>query len=236
VGPPVDIGTAGDGINAGADGPADWAGATILHGDFVDDGVQDVMAYYTTGPSAGNGVIIGGSGGPATLDPYAGNTATVTDGLLCDPTFDGCTDNPSVLVAAGDASQEATGLDDLIGILGDPMHGYELDLYSTSAPGLYGYDATLSTAEESPDATTDWDDYSLATAELPDVAFPRATRPTSRCSPSTTPPVRSTSRSTPAARPTAPQAPWPGRPAPGPRSPAPRPPGAPPRRVCSPPT
>lgn len=164
---PVDIGSLGTAINPGTDGPGDWTGAEILHGDFTGNDVQDVMAYYPSGNHAGVGVIIGGAGDVSPLVPSSGNNWTFPNGALIDPTYANF-DNPSVLVGAGDASEQATGLDDLIGILGDTNSsdggtGYELDLYSATTRGEYGWDEVLSTT--APDGTADWNNYALATAQ-----------------------------------------------------------------------
>jgi len=165
--PPLDIGSLGTLIDPGHDGPADWASAEILHGDFTGNDVEDVMAYYPSSTYAGVGVVIGGPGDAGPLVPYSGNNWNFPDGALSDPTYAN-SDNPSVLVGAGDASEQATGLDDLIGILGDTSSsdggtGYELDLYSASTIGQYGWDQVLSTT--APDGTADWNNYALATAQ-----------------------------------------------------------------------
>jgi hypothetical protein len=165
--PETDIGSLGTLINPGQDGPADWAGAEVLHGDFTGYGVEDVMAYYPAGTYAGNGVIIGGPGQASPLNPYSGNNWAIPGGTLTDPTYAN-QDNPFVLVGAGDASEQDTGLDDLIGILGDTSAsdggtGYELDLYSASTTGQYNWDQVLSTT--APDGTADWNSYTLATAQ-----------------------------------------------------------------------
>jgi hypothetical protein len=168
--PPVDIGSLGTMINPGTDGPADWADAEVLHGDFTGRGVQDVMAYYASGTHAGNGVIIGGQGDASPLVP-ADNWA-VPSVALSDPFFANPADYPTVLAGAGDASETAAGMDDLIGVLGDSTNGYELDLFSVSGSGQcsgdgvaggYGYCQTLSTT--APDGTADWNNYALATAQ-----------------------------------------------------------------------
>ena len=78
--PPLDIGSLGTGINAGTgtDGPADWSGTELLHGDFTGDGVQDLMAYYPPGTATqGTGMIIGGSGDQSPLVPDTANTYTI---------------------------------------------------------------------------------------------------------------------------------------------------------------
>ena len=163
VGPRVDIGSLGTAINPGTDGPADWAGATVLHGDFTGDDVQDVMAYY---PATGNAVVIGGNGNASPLTPDTEHTATVTAALM-QSLVNG--DDPSQLTAAGNASELSTGTDDLIGITGDSANGYELDLFTNglctgcATPGGYTWNTTLSTV--APDGTADWNDYTLATAQ-----------------------------------------------------------------------
>jgi hypothetical protein len=166
LGAPADIGSLGTGINPGTDGPADWTGAGVLHGDFTGNGVEDVMAYYPSGTHAGTGVIIGGPGIASPLIPRSGNIFGFSAGKLSDPACDN-DNNPSVLVGAGDASENATGLDDLIGILAEPSTcgggEYELGLYSASTTGGYGWDDLLSTT--APDGTADWNNYELATAQ-----------------------------------------------------------------------
>lgn len=165
VNAPIDIGSLGTGINPGADGPGDWSGALVLHGDFTGHQVQDVMAYY---PSTGNGVIIDGSGNgnntSLDLAPYSGRVAQVKAG---DMENFATSATPTDLVAAGNASGLSTGTDDLIGI----TSGVELDLYTDStctgcATGeSYEYYATITTT--APDGDTDWNNYSLATAGNP---------------------------------------------------------------------
>jgi hypothetical protein len=164
AGPAADIGSLGTGINPGTDGPADWAGTTVLLGDFTGDGVQDVMAYY---PSTGNGVVIAGNGNASSLVPDSGNVSTAQNALMAS----GATgDTPGqALVGAGNASELSTGADDLIGVSGDTANGYELDLYTNGLctgcafAGGYGWDETLAT--QAPDGTADWQNYALATAQ-----------------------------------------------------------------------
>jgi Concanavalin A-like lectin/glucanases superfamily len=166
--PAADVGSLGTLISPGTDGPGDWAGAIVLHGDFTGHDVEDVMAYYPTGTHAGAGVVIGGPGTAAPLIPYSGNVWGFSDGQLSDPTYSN-SDNPSVLTGAGNASEHATtGLDDLIGILGDTSSaddgtGYELDLYSATTTGQYNWQQVLSTT--APDGSADWNDYALVTAQ-----------------------------------------------------------------------
>ncbi len=162
----TDIGSLGTYISPGTDGPADWASAQVLHGNFTGNGVEDVMAYYPTGTHAGTGVIIGGPGTAAPLIAESGNVWDVTAQDLVDTAYNNDI-TPSVLVGAGDASENATGLNDLIGILAEPSTSggtaYELGLYSASTVGLYSWDDLLSTT--APDGSADWNNYALATAQ-----------------------------------------------------------------------
>jgi hypothetical protein len=164
VGPATDIGSLGTGVNPGTDGPGDWAGTTVLHGDFTSDGVQDVMAYY---PSTGNGVVIAGNGNASSLVPDSGNVSIAQSALMASGDTG---DTPGqALVGAGNASELSTGADDMIGVSGDPTNGYELDLYTNGLctgcafAGGYGWDETL--AIQAPDGTADWQNYALATAQ-----------------------------------------------------------------------
>ena len=121
------------------------------------------MAYY---PSTGNGVVIGGNGNASSLVPDSGNVSFAQSALMAS----GATgDTPGqALVGAGNASELATGADDMIGVSGDTANGYELDLYTNGLctgcafAGGYGWDETLAT--QAPDGTADWQNYALATA------------------------------------------------------------------------
>ena len=166
VNTPTDIGAAGTGL-FGNGGPADWNGPQILHGDFTGNRVQDVMAYYPTGSSAGVGSIVYGTGDDLPLNPADAQRTMPADQLV-DYTLNQTGDFPATLVAAGDASLTATGIADLIGISGDPTGGYQLDLYTTcggcSADG-YTYTTTLAGPADSPDGLGDWNNFTLATAQ-----------------------------------------------------------------------
>ena len=166
------MGSTGTGISPGADGPGDWAGATVLHGNFTGNGVQDVMAYYTSGTHAGNGVLIDGNGDgnvkSLDLAPYSGRTSLVQQGLMASPALSA---TPTDLVGAGNVSGLGTGTDDLIGTATDGSGNGELDVYTngegadSAVSGGYGYYETLTTI--TPDGSSDWGNYSIATAGNP---------------------------------------------------------------------
>jgi hypothetical protein len=168
VGPPVDIGSLGTGTYPGSDGPGDWAGATVTHGDFTGHGVQDVIAYRSalSGPNVlGSGAVIAGNGNASALVPDSAHASRLSGDELQNDLGD---DPGPQLAGAGNASEIGTGTDDLIGVAGDPTDGYELDLYTNglcagcAAPGGYLFDTTLSLAGP---GGSSWKNFTLATAQ-----------------------------------------------------------------------
>ena len=121
------------------------------------------MAYY---PATGNAEVIAGNGNSSSLTPDTEHATLITADLM-QSLANG--DDPTQLVAAGNASELGTGTDDLIGVTGDSANGYELDLYTNGLctgcayPGGYTWNTTLST--QAPDGTSDWGSYTLATAQ-----------------------------------------------------------------------
>ncbi|GAB2864042.1 hypothetical protein GCM10027176_77440 [Actinoallomurus bryophytorum] len=162
---PTDIGADGTGIN---NTPADWNDAQVLHGDFTGDRVQDVLAYRPAGDSAGQAFLQYGNGDDLPLSPYSGDSEWLHSDQFTDYTLNGDGDNPTRLVAAGNAGLDDTGIADLIGISGDAANGYQLDLYTACggcSAGSYGYARTLAGPTEAPDGDDDWNDFSLTTAQ-----------------------------------------------------------------------
>jgi hypothetical protein len=159
---PIDIGARG----LGGGSAADWNGSQVLHGDFTGDHVQDVVAYHPTGDDAGGGTLVYGNGDDLPLNPS--ETLSLFSGTFADYTLNANGDNPTLLVAAGNASLTDTGVPDLIGITGDATNGYQLDLYTTCVDcgaWAYGYTQTLAGPADSPDGDGDWGDFSLVTAQ-----------------------------------------------------------------------
>lgn len=161
LGTAVDIGSIGTGIGT-PDGPGDWAGAQVLHGDFTGHLVQDVIAYY---PSSGTGELIPGIGADATLQSEPTNVTEIPSVAWGDGSFANPSDVPATLVAAGNASQTGTTVTDLIGAYGDSTNGYELNLYTANpgSPASYGLLQVLSPGP-GPDGTA-WNNFALATAQ-----------------------------------------------------------------------
>src|SRR6185437_2538536 len=142
--------------------------------------------------------IIGGIGTNSPLSPYSGNTATIDQNPsfpdtppFCDQAFNGSCPLPADLVYAGNASQEGSATNDgtgnygqtnsadLIGIFGPGGQNgttYELALFTATETGAYASDSAYANLSgpsyDSPDGTADWQDYTLATAQLPDTANP----------------------------------------------------------------
>jgi hypothetical protein len=139
---PIDIGARGTGLNTNGS-PADWASTQVLTGDFTGNKVQDIVAYYPSGNNGGTLQMIGGPGTAARLDLESGNTATIygygssvpvgSQNPLGDFSLDGGADTPFDLVAAGNASLGGDTLPDLIGILGDSVNGYEVNIYNAAS-------------------------------------------------------------------------------------------------------
>ena len=159
---PINIGALG--ISASVGSPADWNGAQIMHGDFTQNRVQDVVAYYPSGDHAGDATLLFGPGDQTSLTPYVGTQQQISASHLTDDNGD----IPTQLVAAGDAGLQGNLVPDLIGISGDPTNGYQLYLY-TSPDTLFGdYGISdpqpLAGVNQTPDGTS-WNNYTLTTAQ-----------------------------------------------------------------------
>jgi hypothetical protein len=154
--PATDIGINGNGLSIPGS-PSDFNGAQAIAGQFTGDGFQDVLIYYPSGNDAGGGAVLAGSGDGSPLQSQiSGNEFTITPGALTDANGD----NPLQIVNAY-GSIYGTGLPDLLAISGDPANGYYLDYYEASVPG--GYFNTFAVKTATPDGTTDWNKWTLAT-------------------------------------------------------------------------
>ncbi|MBO2460310.1 ricin-type beta-trefoil lectin domain protein [Actinomadura violacea] len=172
VGPPTDIGALGLGINS-SPSPAEWTGTQVLHGDFTGNNVQDVIAYHPIGaPYPATGQLLYGNGNALPLNPTtsgAGHESLVVE-LMGDLDINDAANNyngdyPTQLTAAGDADLSGSPVDELIGVAGDPDHGYELNLYTGSV--IDGYSPThLATSQQTPEPGVTWDKYALTTAQV----------------------------------------------------------------------
>ncbi|MFC1421275.1 LamG-like jellyroll fold domain-containing protein [Streptacidiphilus cavernicola] len=151
----TDIGIGG--IGDGAATPAAFNATQVFTGTYTGaagSGLQDVFDYK---PSTGVGAIIEGNG-DGTLDPT--QESTVTRDQLLDPNGD----SPTQLANAGHTYTTTGTLPDLIGTSGDPASGYSLELYGVLEDTLAQF-MSYPLTNASPDATADWDQWTIATAQ-----------------------------------------------------------------------
>jgi hypothetical protein len=158
--PATDIGVNGNGTGSGS--PSDFTGAQVITGHFGGTGVQDVLAYYPSGASAGQGNILFGNGTGAPLQPQlSGNEQTISAGTFTD--FNA--DNPLQLANAGDTSGNGYAYPDLIAINGDSFDGYYLE-FDPNGDGIGNYVTEDPLATPTPTGGSDWNDWTIATAQV----------------------------------------------------------------------
>ncbi|MEU7306243.1 LamG-like jellyroll fold domain-containing protein [Streptomyces sp. NPDC007206] len=158
---PRDIGINGNGLNVNGS-PADFNGAITFTGRFTDSGFQDVFAYYPSGSNAGSAAIISGNGdGSPLASRYNENVTNVTSDYLLDLYGD----SPIQLADGGTVSGGGSPYPDLIDISGDTNNGYALNIYQAS--GTIGYWTPMQVNVKTPDGTFDWQNWTLATMQLP---------------------------------------------------------------------
>ncbi|MEU8975945.1 FG-GAP-like repeat-containing protein [Streptomyces monashensis] len=159
------IGINGDGLNT-AESPTDFDHGIAFTGQFTDSGFQDVLVYYPPGPNvtdAGGGRVIESNGDGSALDPTTENLQNIQPESLLD-WYDNPPTSPIQLANAGMTSNSNEPYPDLIGISGDTT-GYTLNIYQ--AQGLLGSWAMSPLTAKSPDGTMDWNNWTLATMQLP---------------------------------------------------------------------
>ncbi|HVB41822.1 MAG TPA: DNRLRE domain-containing protein [Streptosporangiaceae bacterium] len=157
----TDLGVNGNGT-AGDNSPADFAGAQVISGHFGGTGLQDVLAYYPSGASAGQANILFGSGDGSPIQAQdSGNELTMPAGTLTD--FNG--DNPVQVANADDTSGQGYAYPDLITVNGDSLDGYYLEFYP-NGDGLGNYLTADPLATLTPAGGTDWNNWTIATAQV----------------------------------------------------------------------
>lgn len=155
--PAVDIGINGDDTSTYGS-PSDWNGAQVVAGQFMGQGFQDLLVYFPGGNDAGGGVLLDGTGDGSPLQPIGNYSVGIFQGTLADSNGD----NPLQVVNAY-GSIYSTGLPDLLAINGDLANGYYLDYYNEFIPG--GFNNTFAIHMPTPDGTSDWNQWTLATAD-----------------------------------------------------------------------
>jgi Ricin-type beta-trefoil lectin domain/Concanavalin A-like lectin/glucanases superfamily/Fibronectin type III domain len=158
----TDVGANGNGTT-GDNSAADFAGTQVITGHFGGSGLQDVLAYYPSGVNAGQANVLFGNGDGSPIQAQdSGNEQTFSSGVFTDANGD----NPAQLANAGNTSGQGFAYPDLIAINGDPVDGYYLEFYPNS-DGLGDYPAADQLATATPAGGTDWNNWTIATAQLP---------------------------------------------------------------------
>ena len=158
----TDIGAYGNGTT-GDNSPADFTGAQVITGHFGGTGRQDVLAYYPSGANAGQANILFGNGDGSPIQAQiSGNEQTILAGTFTD--LNG--DNPLQLANAGNTSGQGYAIPDLIAINGDSVNGYYLE-FDPGNGGIGGYATEDPLTTLTPTGGTDWNNWTIATAQLP---------------------------------------------------------------------
>ncbi|GAA3273475.1 hypothetical protein GCM10020218_018230 [Dactylosporangium vinaceum] len=161
----TDIGVNGAGINAGSgiSLPSDFNGAQVLTGHFTGTALQDVGAYYPTGPAAGQFIVVTGTGNSS---PMQGQNSNYVHRIPAGGLQDRNGDSPLQLVNVGNGSGQTTPYPDLMAISGDPTSGYYLDYYvNRGETARYEFPATLMNA--TPTGGVDWNNWIISSAQTP---------------------------------------------------------------------
>lgn len=158
--PATDIGVWGNGVWNHTS--SDFDGAQVLTGRFTANGVQDVLVYYPTGVNPGGAGVLRGNGDGSALEAHrSGNQFSIDVSQLLDPEGN----SPLQLANAGDTRRLGASYPDLIGISGDAATGHHLTYYpNLGLPG--GYVGAFHTTAVTPTGGTDWDGWTIATAQL----------------------------------------------------------------------
>ncbi len=156
----TDIGANGNGTGSD-NSPVDFTGAQVITGHFGGTGLQDVLAYYTSGINPGQANILLGSGDGSPIQAQdSGTEQTLWAGFLSD--FNG--DNPLQLANAGNTSGQGYAYPDLIAVNGDSLDGYYLEFYP-DGNGVGSYETADPLTTPTPAGGTDWNNWTIATAQ-----------------------------------------------------------------------
>ncbi|MGC5019821.1 LamG-like jellyroll fold domain-containing protein [Micromonospora sp. DT47] len=154
------MGARGNGVT-GNNSPADFDGAQVLTGRFTGGSFQDVMVYYPAGSNPGGGGIIAGNGDGSVLMPErSGVHYSIDPSSLSDE----YSRSPIQLASIGDARGYGSDFPDLIGTTGDATNGYQLTYYPSIAISG-GFIGGTSTGALTPTGDTDWNNWTIATAQ-----------------------------------------------------------------------
>ncbi|MFI7069435.1 FG-GAP-like repeat-containing protein [Micromonospora sediminicola] len=160
----TNIGARGNGVT-GDNAPQDFDGAQVITGRFGGTGMQDLFVYYPTGANAGGaGVLLANGDGSVIRPQESGNQFSVVSDQLRDELGN----SPRELANAGDSRHVDSAFPDLIGISGDAGNKFHLTYYPATFPMIGGYYGTVRTTALTPSGGDDWQNWTLATAQMPD--------------------------------------------------------------------
>ncbi|GAB3137271.1 hypothetical protein GCM10027290_02700 [Micromonospora sonneratiae] len=154
----TNLGANGSGMT-GNNSPADFDGTQVVTGRFLGGSLQDFLIYY---PSSGQAGILRGNGDGSVIEAQSsGNQFSIDPSQLVDQ--DG--NSPLQLASAGDSRGLNTPYPDLVGTSGDSVNGYHLTYY-TNGGWTGGYNSVIRTATATPTAGSDWQNWTITTAQL----------------------------------------------------------------------
>ncbi|MGC5019706.1 LamG-like jellyroll fold domain-containing protein [Micromonospora sp. DT47] len=157
----TNVGALGNGTS-GTSSPSDFNGAQVVAGRFFGSGLQDLFVYYPGGVNPGAAGILRGNGdGSVIQSQLSGNQQSVMREQL----LDGTGNQPLQLANAGDTRRLGSVYPDLIGISGDPANGFRLTYYPNLGM-VGGYIGTFDLSAATPTGGTDWNNWTIATAQL----------------------------------------------------------------------
>lgn len=153
----TNIGVEGTGV-ATESTAANYDGSQVLSGHFFGTGLQDILVYH---PTAGNGVMLHANGDGSVIQPEGGGDQQAL--IQRESLLDEAGTSPIQIVNAGDTRHVDSPYPDLIGTSGNSTSGYYLTYYPTGYPG--GYQQATRTTALTPTGGTDWNNWTLATAQ-----------------------------------------------------------------------
>ncbi|GAB2949845.1 hypothetical protein GCM10027280_43050 [Micromonospora polyrhachis] len=157
----TNIGANGNGV-AGSKSPSDFNSAKAITGRFTGTGLQDVLIYYPAGADQGSTGILRANGDGSVIQAQLNdNRFGIDPALLTDE--DG--NWPLQLANAGDSRGLGSPFPDLIGTSGDAAAGYHLTYYLNGGWPA-GYVEVIRTTAITPTGGTDWDSWTISTAQL----------------------------------------------------------------------
>ncbi|HEV2638438.1 MAG TPA: LamG-like jellyroll fold domain-containing protein [Actinocrinis sp.] len=156
---PANIGVAGLSSTGSA---SDWTGTQALTGDYCGDDIQDIFDYN---PASGGATILCNDGSADTLTSTSpANSGQSPPAIAAGSFNDGSVNAQQVVNAGSTASTDGGGgsalNSDMFAVTDNNLY-----LYSPSGLGDY-YTADDLTGTPSPDGTTDWDSWTLASAQI----------------------------------------------------------------------